>query len=59
MLHVWFTWENGRREVRYERYWPSPEADKLIAEVDELQRRAKEGGYHSPYSYEITPYRNS
>ncbi len=54
MLYVVYTWEDGREEVRYERHWPSSEADQLKIEVEELQRKAREGGYVSPYSIRIT-----
>ncbi len=55
VFQVWFRWENGRKELRYQRPWPSDEADQLKTEVDELHRRAKEGGYDSPYSYKVVP----
>jgi hypothetical protein len=48
-FQVWYRWEDGREELRYERVYPSDEATRLQAEVDELHRRAAVGGYESPY----------
>ncbi len=55
MLHkaliIIYTWpETGRREVRYRRVAGSPEAQKLIDEVDVLKKRL---GDECPYSYEV------
>lgn len=50
-LQVVYTWpDTGREEVRYERYYNSDDAKKLMAEVEELQARAECFGYESPYS---------
>lgn len=49
-LEIVYTWQDGREEVRYRRPSPSEDADKLIAEVEELRARL---GQECPYSYRI------
>lgn len=49
-LIIIYTWpETGCKEVRYRRVAGSPEAQKLIDEVEELKKRL---GDECPYSYE-------
>lgn len=50
-LIITYTWpETGRKEVRYRRVAGSPEAQKLIDEVDKLKAQY---GDECPYSYEV------
>lgn len=51
IIEIVYTWPDGREEVRYRRPAGSLDAVKYVNEVLELQRRAAEGGYVSPYSY--------
>jgi hypothetical protein len=51
IIEIVYTWPDGRQEVRYRRPAGSLDAVKYVNEVLELQRRATEGGYVSPYSY--------
>lgn len=48
-LVIVYTWPDGRREVRYRRVADTPEAQKLIDEVEALKERL---GKECPYSYE-------
>lgn len=49
-----FTWQDGRKEVRYRRLKGSIDANKMISEIFKLQERGKLNGYTSPYSYQET-----
>lgn len=48
-----YTWDDGREEVRYRR----PRADaRLARELLTILRRARAGGYRSPYSLRPIDY---
>lgn len=51
-LEIVYTWpDTGREEVRYRREpADSPDARKLMQEVEEMQARAEFMGYECPYS---------
>ncbi len=55
VFQVWFRFDGGHSELRWQRPWPSDEADKLKTVVDKLRRRAQERGIDPPYSYKIVP----
>lgn len=47
---IYFTWTNGKKDVRYRRVFGSPEANVLIDEVEALKKKL---GDNRPYSYEL------
>jgi hypothetical protein len=56
IIEIVYTWPSGREEVRYRRPAGSLDAARLVNEVIQLQRKAEDGGYVSPYSYRSVPY---